>query len=301
MIYEIKNSNIVKSNDKFDINKDNVILILNSDEFSKLAELYSEFDIYRRSKTYNCTQIEVHSKHIYSAFYIPSKINALKKNNFECIIFENRIVFIDDSDYVEKIVSNIYDKDEGKTYNLGKFFYSVLSEVIYKDLIFLDSYDEKLYKLENEIINNNFEKFTAKLSEVKRHLMVYYRHYSQLLALCDNLTEVSFFDEESMRLLGLFSQRVERLKDESELLREYTLQIQDMYQSQIGVRQNDIMKTLTIVTTIVLPLSLLAGWYGMNFKYMPELSYRYSYYAIIVISIIIVIASLVLFKKKKYF
>lgn len=110
-----------------------------------------------------------------------------------------------------------------------------------------------------------------------------------------------FFDNETLRLLDLFSQRVERLKDETSLLRDYTLQIQDMYQSQIGVRQNDIMKTLTIVTTIVLPLSLLAGWYGMNFKYMPELTMKYSYYVIIVISILIVIASLILFKKKKYF
>ena len=133
--------------------------------------------------------------------------------------------------------------------------------------------------------------------------MVYYRHYSQLLSICDNINEMEdvFFDNETLRLLDLFSQRVERLKDETSLLRDYTLQIQDMYQSQIGVRQNDIMKTLTIVTTIVLPLSLLAGWYGMNFKYMPELTMKYSYYVIIVISILIVIASLILFKKKKYF
>ena len=81
----------------------------------------------------------------------------------------------------------------------------------------------------------------------------------------------------------------------------YYIQIQDMYQSQIGVKQNDIMKTLTIVTTIVLPLSLLAGWYGMNFEYMPELTMRYSYYVVIAVSVIIVVASLILFLVKKYF
>ena len=61
------------------------------------------------------------------------------------------------------------------------------------------------------------------------------------------------------------------------------------------------MKTLTIVTTIVLPLSLLAGWYGMNFEYMPELTMRYSYYVVIAVSVIIVAATLILFKVKKYF
>lgn len=303
MVYEIKDNTIIENYNIFDINKENIILIINSDEFNELENLYDELKIYRRSKTYNCTQIEIHSDFIYSAFYIPSKINAQIRNNFDCIIFKKRIIFIDDNDYVEKIVSNIINKDNRKSYNLGKFFYEVLSEIIFKDLIFLDNFDEKLYKIENEIINNNFEKFNSKLSETKRHLMVYYRHYSQLLSICDNINEMEdvFFDNETLRLLDLFSQRVERLKDETSLLRDYTLQIQDMYQSQIGVRQNDIMKTLTIVTTIVLPLSLLAGWYGMNFKYMPELTMKYSYYVIIVISILIVIASLILFKKKKYF
>lgn len=303
MVYEIKDNTIIENYNIFDINKENIILIINSDEFNELENLYDELKIYRRSKTYNCTQIEIHFDFIYSAFYIPSKINAQIRNNFDCIIFKKRIIFIDDNDYVEKIVSNIINKDNRKSYNLGKFFYEVLSEIIFKDLIFLDNFDEKLYKIENEIINNNFEKFNSKLSETKRHLMVYYRHYSQLLSICDNINEMEdvFFDNETLRLLDLFSQRVERLKDETSLLRDYTLQIQDMYQSQIGVRQNDIMKTLTIVTTIVLPLSLLAGWYGMNFKYMPELTMKYSYYVIIVISILIVIASLILFKKKKYF
>lgn len=190
MVYEIKDNTIIENYDIFDINKENIILIINSDEFNELENLYDELKIYRRSKTYNCTQIEIHSDFIYSAFYIPSKINAQIRNNFDCIIFKKRIIFIDDNDYVEKIVSNIINKDNRKSYNLGKFFYEVLSEIIFKDLIFLDNFDEKLYKIENEIINNNFEKFNSKLSETKRHLMVYYRHYSQLLSICDNINEM---------------------------------------------------------------------------------------------------------------
>lgn len=303
MIYEIRDNKLSKSGEVFNIDRENIIVIVNSEEFCVLENLYDELKIYRRSKTYNCTQIEIHREYIYSAFYVPSKINAKKRNSFECIVFKKRIILIDDGDYAVKIVDNIYNKYERKNYDLGKFFYEMLSEIIFKDLIFLDSFDEKLYKIENDIINNNFDKFNSKLSEVKRHLMVYYRHYSQLLALCDSVNEMEeeFFDYETRLLLSLYSQRVERLKEETALLREYTLQIQDMYQSQIGVKQNDIMKTLTIVTTIVLPLSLLAGWYGMNFEYMPELTLRYSYYVVIAVSVVIVTASLILFKVKKYF
>ena len=60
------------------------------------------------------------------------------------------------------------------------------------------------------------------------------------------------------------------------------------------------MTLLTIVTTIFMPLTLIAGWYGMNFIYMPELSSRWGYPIVIGVSVLIVIVSLVFFKKKKW-
>ena len=60
------------------------------------------------------------------------------------------------------------------------------------------------------------------------------------------------------------------------------------------------MKILTIVTTIFLPLTLVAGWYGMNFSNMPELSWKYGYPAVIVISLVIVMICLWIMKKKKF-
>ena len=48
------------------------------------------------------------------------------------------------------------------------------------------------------------------------------------------------------------------------MLKEYSMQLREMHQAQVDMRQNEIMKFLTIVTTIFMPLSLIAGWYGMN-------------------------------------
>ena len=84
------------------------------------------------------------------------------------------------------------------------------------------------------------------------------------------------------------------------VLREYAMQVQDVYQSEIGIRQNNVMKVLTIVTTVFLPLTLIAGWYGMNFVYMPELKWVYGYPVAIGASILVIIVSLWIFKKKKY-
>ena len=69
---------------------------------------------------------------------------------------------------------------------------------------------------------------------------------------------------------------------------------------KLDVKQNRTMALLTVITTIFMPLTLIAGWYGMNFKYMPELEYKWAYPAVIAVSIIIVIVSLLFFKKKKW-
>lgn len=93
--------------------------------------------------------------------------------------------------------------------------------------------------------------------------------------------------------------RVEQLQNHVHLLRENVLQIRELYQSMQDAHQNKIMAVITIVTTIFLPLTLITGWYGMNFVYMPELQWRYGYFAVIMISLIIVIAEIIYFKKEK--
>ena len=73
-----------------------------------------------------------------------------------------------------------------------------------------------------------------------------------------------------------------------------------MYQSQVDIKQNETMKILTVVTTIFFPLSLITGWYGMNFRNMPELRFPYSYFILIGICLIMVIAEIWFYKKKKW-
>lgn len=93
---------------------------------------------------------------------------------------------------------------------------------------------------------------------------------------------------------------MEALKNETERLREYAMQVSGEYQSQVDIAQNRVMQLLTIVTTIFLPLSLIVGWYGMNFD-MPELSWEYGYPVVIVLAVVIVAVLIRYFKRKKWF
>ncbi|MBP5379903.1 MAG: magnesium transporter CorA, partial [Ruminococcus sp.] len=112
--------------------------------------------------------------------------------------------------------------------------------------------------------------------------------------------ENDFFNEDNTRYFHLFTQRVSRLHEIAASLRDYSIQIRDLYQSQLDVKQNRIMALLTVITSIFMPLTLIAGWYGMNFKYMPELEHKAAYPIVIAVSIAIVIISLIFFRKKKW-
>ena len=102
------------------------------------------------------------------------------------------------------------------------------------------------------------------------------------------------------RRFEILSSRTDKYINAVIYLKEAVSQTLEAYQSQLSIRQNELMKIFTIVTAIFLPLSLIAGWYGMNFRGMPELSWEYGYPAVILVSAAIAIWLIWYFKKKKW-
>ena len=162
--------------------------------------------------------------------------------------------------------------------------------------------DKELDTIGSNILDGEEKDPSQRVSRVRSDLRDMRIHYEQLLDLGQELeeNENDFFNEDNTRYFHLFTQRVSRLHDLTASLREYSIQIRDLYQSQLDIKQNRIMALLTMITSIFMPLTLIAGWYGMNFKYMPELEYKWAYPAVIAFSVAIVIVSLIFFKKKKW-
>ncbi|MBQ2545784.1 MAG: magnesium transporter [Clostridia bacterium] len=140
------------------------------------------------------------------------------------------------------------------------------------------------------------------MNDIRGDLLDLRVHYEQLIDLGQELeeNENGFFREENLRYFHMFTERVVRLQDMVTGQREYITQLRDLLQSQLDIRQNRIMTVLTVITSIFMPLTLIAGWYGMNFRYMPELEWKYSYPVLILISVAIVVVCLVWFRKKKW-
>jgi magnesium transporter len=74
----------------------------------------------------------------------------------------------------------------------------------------------------------------------------------------------------------------------------------DIYLSSISNKMNEVMKLLTIIATIFIPLTFIAGVYGMNFMYMPELQLRWGYFAVLFIMAVVSIVMIIYFRKKKW-
>jgi magnesium transporter len=91
-----------------------------------------------------------------------------------------------------------------------------------------------------------------------------------------------------------------RINETADTHRDTLISALEVYYSSVSTRTNEIIKILTIFTAILMPPTFLVGLYGMNFKYMPEITWKYGYIFFWVLVLIITIALLFFFKKKKW-
>ena len=136
----------------------------------------------------------------------------------------------------------------------------------------------------------------------RKELLQLKKYYEQLDSIFDEMAanDNGLLEKNLVRRFVILGSRTDRYLRSVTSLREYVAQMREAYQAQIDIQQNELMKIFTVVTAIFLPLTLLVGWYGMNFQ-MPELEWRYGYPAVIGASALLVIWLIAYFKKKKWF
>ncbi len=279
------------------------VAVLTADQWAKESENFDmgiDFDI--SNDEIFTTKAEVNYDCLTGTFCIPAQSSYSKSiQKFSYALDETGIVFIDNGNNALEFVRRIQRLKRWKKPSLERFFYDFLEMIIHNDLHTLQSYEMELDNLEKAILEDANSADMSRNNDIRGDIRDLRVHYEQLLDLGQELeeNENGFFKEENLRYFRMFSSRVERLYDAATHLRDYTIQLNDLYQSQLDVKQNRIMTVLTVVTTIFMPLTLIVGWYGMNFKYMPELESRFGYPVVIILSIIIVAGSLTFFKIKK--
>lgn len=278
-------------------------VILTKEEWGKLRESFDmgiELDPVADA---HMTKAEVNYDSLTGTFCIPDRKDpSVQGQTFAFALDEKGVAFIDDSGKAEQIVRSIQRTKKLRSPSLGRFLYDFLDHIVKDDLRLLEKYEDELEEIERMIDNDEISGTTSRTNAIRSDVRKLLMHYDQLIDLAQEFeeNENEFFDQENIRYFRLFLSRMDRLTATATSLKDYTLQINDLNKAHLELKQNHIMTILTVVTTIFMPLTLITGWYGMNFRYMPELESIYAYPMVFGTCILIIIGSLAYFKKKKW-
>jgi len=280
------------------------VAVLSAEEWMKNKDSFEMgMDIEPDLNDIFLTKAEVNYDSLTGTFSIPERKNPSGEDlKFAFVMDEKGIVFIDNSGAALSIIQGVQRSKKWKMPSLERFLYDFLDQIVKDDLRLMEKYEDELDHMEQAVIDGDENLPSGRLNDIRNDIRYLRIHYEQLMDLASELeeNENGFFKLENLRYFRLFINRADRLHDASMSLRDYTMQLRDLYKAQLDIKQNRIMTVLTVVTTVFMPLTLIVGWYGMNFVYMPELKWEGSYPVVIVLSILIVVVSLIFFKKKKW-
>ena len=176
------------------------------------------------------------------------------------------------------------------------------TQLLRGDMDHLDRLEAEVNDGETDVLSGTHGDYLERIIAWRGELLRLKRYYEQLDSIFDELSmnDNGLMDRQSVRQFTNLGYRMTRYLNAVQSLRESVAQLREAYQSQLSIQQNDLMKIFTVVTAVFLPLTLLAGWYGMNFANMPELRWKYGYPAVILVSAAVVIGLLWYFKRKKW-
>ncbi len=167
----------------------------------------------------------------------------------------------------------------------------------------LDALEDVIENLEEQISKNQSVSEKTTIHILKKELLVLRKSVAPLREAIGlfSKTESTIVDENTLVFIRNLYDHTIQVMDTIESNRDVLNSLQDLFIAEVSFKMNKIMQLLTLVSTIFIPLTFLAGIYGMNFEYMPELHYKNGYFVLLGVMLILFIALLLLFKKKKWF
>lgn len=217
-------------------------------------------------------------------------------NNYIVTLHWNALKVIGDT--MERIINGPYIFDRGIDFILYNLFDTLVDD--YFPLA--DSIGDKIDKIEENILMNPGKQVQNDILVLKRNILKLRKVLSPQREVLNILLRHDFpliKEENRLYYMDVYDHML-RIYDLLDTYMDLLTSTMDLYMSQISNRMNEVMKVLTMITTIMMPLSLIAGIYGMNFKFMPELETRYGYFAILGLMALIAGLEILYFKKKKW-
>jgi magnesium transporter len=195
-------------------------------------------------------------------------------------------------------------KQKGRIRKVGIDYlaYALLDTVVDNYIFIIERLGEQIEDIEDEILNNQSQHVLSRINDYKRemnYLRKVIRPAREFMLHLSRLDSDLIHDETTpfvKDLLDLASQAVEVIDTYREMLSDHL----NIYNTGVNNRLNEIMKVLTIFSAIFIPLTFIAGIYGTNFEYLPELHYRHGYFVMWGVFLIVSLAMFRFFRRKKW-
>lgn len=215
------------------------------------------------------------------------------------------ISFQEDPDDTLHFVRNRALETLGRLRKRGSDYllYSILDTIVDHYYGLLDDIESVLHDLETELHNNGADhQLKARIFELKRSVNQFRHRIMPLREAVNRLyrSDCINIDEINRPYLRDLMDHVAQIFDSVDNSRELLSGVEALYQAEIGNRLNNVMRFLTIISTIFIPLSFIAGVYGMNFEFMPELHWKNGYYIVLGIMFTATLGMLYYFRRSKW-
>lgn len=230
----------------------------------------------------------------------------LIKNHFGLVFNQSYIIsFQQSQDHIFNSIRERIHNKVGRIRMRGTdyLFYALIDAVVDNYYNVTETIEEKTENLEDIILKDANNASTTDIQLLKREILSVRKAIFPAKELIRKLqiSKHVLYDQSTKAYLADLYDHILQVTENVDIYREIVWGLMDMYMSSLSNKMNQVMKVLTIMSSIFIPLTFIAGVYGMNFEYMPELGYKNAYFIVLGIMLIMVLALIYYFRQKKWF
>lgn len=252
-------------------------------------------------------KIDEYETYIFGVFkmlYL-SNSNEITSEHVAIVLFEKCVlVFQEVKEDVFIGVRNRLTSGHGRLRTKGSdyLFFTLLDAIIDNYFVVLENINSRMEILEEEVYNNPTPEIAQKIQKLKKEVLRVRRYIFPVKELISRLidSESDLISKDTKLFLRDAHDHCTEINESLVVYREMSMSLMEMYMSTMSNKMNEVMKVLTIMASIFIPLTFIAGVYGMNFKNMPELQSDNGYYIVWGVMIALFIMMLLYFKKKQW-
>jgi magnesium transporter len=218
-------------------------------------------------------------------------------------LFEDKVLVLQElkEDVFHGVRERIRNKS-GRIRNRGAdyLFFALIDAIVDSYLEVVEHIFERIEVLEDEVYYNPKPETARKIQELKKEVLRLHKWIFPVKELIHRLIETdnSLISKDTKLFLRDALDHCTEVNESLQVYREMSVSLMEMYMSNVSNKMNEVMKVLTIMASIFIPLTFIAGIYGMNFDRMPELHWDYGYFSILGLMFVILILMLIFFKRK---